>query len=164
MNHHLNRALSQEAMEARRMKAIPYFKKEWPERRIATKLGVSGPSVHDWKVAWKQEGVAGLRAGHYGRVSKLSSAKERLVQKKILAGAEAAGFSGDFWTLKRLTSAVKSWTGTVYEDRSIWHVMKRLGFSCQKPVKRARERDEKAIKEWRNETWVTVKKRASVAV
>ena len=160
MNHHLNRALSQEAMEARRMKAIPYFKKKWPERRIATKLGVSGPSVHDWKVAWKQEGVAGLRAGHYGRSSKLSSAKERLVQKKILAGAEAAGFSGDFWTLERLTLAVKRWTRTDYKDRSLWHVLKRLGFSCQRPARTAVERDEQAIQTWVSDTWPKVKRGA----
>jgi len=163
-HHHPNRALTQKEMEARRMKAAPCFKKRWSERRIGNKLGVSGPTVHEWKVAWEKKGVRGLRAGHYGRVSRLSPKKERSIRKHILEGASKHGFSGDFWTLKRLTSAVKTWTGTVYEDRSIWHVLKRLGFSCQKPVKRARERDEKAIKEWRNETWVAVKKRASVAV
>lgn len=146
------------------MKAVPYFKKNWSERAIGDTLGVSGPTVHEWKVAWQEHGAEGLHAGHYGRVSKLSPKKEKLVQKNILKGAGKHGFSGDFWTLKRLTRAVKSWTGTTYEDRSIWHVMKRLGFSCQKPVKRARERDEKAIKEWQDETWVQVKKGASVAV
>jgi transposase len=160
MNHHPNRALSQEAMEARRLKAAPYFKKKWSERRIAVKLGVSGPSVHEWKVAWKKMGTRGLRAGHYGRVSKLSPAQETQVQKKILKGAEAAGFSGDFWTLKRLTKAVKRWTRKEYEDRSIWHLLKRLGFSCQKPVRRAVERDELAIQTWVADTWPKVKRGA----
>lgn len=160
MNHHPNRALSQEDMEKRRLKAVPYFKQKWSERRIAEKLGVSGPSVHDWKVAWKEDGRDGLKAGHYGRVSRLTPKKEALVRKNILKGADEQGFSGDFWTLKRLTIGIKRWTGVAYEDRSVWHVLKRLGFSCQKPIKRARERDEEAIQTWLSTTWPKVKKGA----
>lgn len=160
MSHHPNRALSQQEMEARRMRAVPYFKKKWSERRIAEKLGVSGPTVHVWKVAWKEHGIAGLRAGVYGRVARLSPREERKVSTKVLKGAAAAGFRGDFWTLKRLTTAVKRWTGVEYEERSVWHLMRRLGFSCQKPVRRAVERDEGAIRTWVTTTWPKVKRGA----
>lgn len=159
--HHPNRALSQEEMEARRLTAVPYFKQQWSERRIAEKLGVAGPSVHEWKVAWKKHGRQGLLAGRYGRVSRLGPTKEALIRQRILKGAGAHGFSGDFWTLKRLTIGIKRWTGVSYEERSVWHVLKRLGFSCQKPVKRARERDEEAIQTWLSTTWLEVKKGAS---
>jgi transposase len=161
MRHHPNRALSQERMEARRLRSVPYFKKQWSERRIAEKLGVSGPTVHEWKERWEKNGRAGLRAGHYGRASRLSPKQERQVQRNILNGAAAHGFQGDFWTLKRLTIAVQRWTGTTYEDRSIWHAMHRLGFSCQRPVRKAVERDEGAIRTWMLETWPKVKKGAS---
>lgn len=142
------------------MRAVPYFKKGWPLRRIGAKLGVSSIAVHQWKVAWREQGVAGLKAGHYGPTPRLSPKRGQEVSRKILQGAEAHGFSGDFWTLSRLTTAVKSWTGVVYRDRSVWHVLRRLGFSCQKPVKRALERDEKAIKTWLSTTWPEVKKGA----
>lgn len=158
--HHPNRALSQKEMETRRLKAVPYFKKEWPERRIALKLGVSGPSVHDWKVRWKKHGEAGLRAGKYGPVSRLSPKKEKILRKKILEGAEAHGFPGDFWTLGRITSAVERWTKVHYQERSIWHVLRRLGFSCQKPIRRAVERNEKDIRTWTKEIWPGIKKGA----
>ena len=159
-HHHPNRALSQKEMEERRLKAVPYFKKEWPERKIGTKLGISGPTVHEWKVAWKKKGVAGLKAGVYGRVSRLSKKDEKLVREHILKGAQTFGFSGDFWTLKRLAISVKRWVKVDYKDRSIWHVLKRLGFSCQKPVRRAKERDEKAITTWLSTTWPVIKKGA----
>lgn len=159
--HHPNRALSQKEMEARRLRAVPFFKKGWTERAIAEKLGVKGPTVHEWKVAWKEKGINGLRAGRYGRVSRLSAKQARTVRRNILKGANEFGFSGDFWTLKRLTIGVKRWTGITYEDRSIWHVLNRLGFSCQKPIKRARERDEEAIRTWVTKTWPEVKKGAS---
>lgn len=157
-HHHPNRALSQKEMEARRLRAVPYFKKGWSLRRIGAKLGVSPIAVHQWKAAWKQSGQAGLFAGKYGPVSLLSPKREQVVSRKILQGAAAHGFSGDFWTLARLTHAVRSWTGVIYRERSVWHVLRRLGFSCQKPVKRAVERDEQAIATWLSTTWTEVKK------
>lgn len=159
-HHHPNRALSQKELEARRLRAVPYFKKGWSLRRTARKFGVSAIAVHQWRVAWKAKGRAGLQAGRYGPVSKLSPKKETEVRSKIGKGAEACGFSGDFWTLHRLTNAIRTWTGVTYKDRSVWHLMKRLGFSCQKPAKRAVERDEKAIKTWLSDLWLEVKRGA----
>lgn len=159
--HHPNRALSQAEMEMRRLKAVPYFKRKWSERRIAEKLGVSGPSVHAWKVAWQTQGLAGLHAGVYGAKPLLSKKDEKHLKREIPKGASAHGFSGDFWTLARLTLAVKRWTGVTYEERSVWHLLRRLGFSCQKPLKRAVERDEEAITTWVQQTWPEAKKRAS---
>lgn len=157
---HPNRALSQQEMEARRLRAVPYFIKGWSLRRIGAKLGVSPIAVHQWKALWKHQGIAGLKAGRYGPFPRLSPKREEDLSRRILQGAEANGFSGDFWTLSRLTAAVKSWTGVIYRERSVWHVLRRLGFSCQKPVKRAVERDEKAIRTWLSTTWPAVKKGA----
>ena len=159
-HHHPNRARSQKELEARRLRAVPYFKKSWSLRHIGKKLGVSFIAVHQWKTAWQAKGIAGLKAGQYGPVSKLSPAKEKVVRSRILQGAETHGFSGDYWTLNRITDAVKSWTGVRYQNRSVWHVLKRLGFSCQKPVKRAVERDERAIRIWKQKTWPQLKKGA----
>ena len=159
-NHqHPNRALAQEAMAARRLKAVSCFKKQWSERRIAKKFGVSAPAVHLWKVAWRTKGLAGLKAGHYGPSPKLTGEKASLVKRRILEGAETHGFAGDFWTLRRITKAVKIWTGVIYQERSVWHLLQRLGFSCQKPVRRAVERDEPAIRTWLKNTWPLIKKR-----
>lgn len=160
-HHHPNRALSQKEMEARRRKAVPYFKRGASERTIAKKLGVSPPAVHYWKAAWESDKQDGLKAGKYGPSFKLTEKQEKEVRKKILRGASAYGYPGDYWTLSRLTDAVASWTNVQYEDRSIWHVLQRLGFSCQKPVRRAVERDEKAIQNWISKDWPEIKKGAS---
>jgi transposase len=147
-------------METRRLRAVPYFTKGSSERYVAKRLGVSQPTVHQWKVNWIAKGESGLRAGKYGPLSKLSPQEERKIKKNILKGAEASGFSGDFWTISRITSAIRSWSGVAYRERSVWHVLHRLGFSCQKPVKRAVERDEEAIKTWLSRDWPGVKRGA----
>lgn len=158
-HHHPSRALSQDELEERRLGAVKYFKARsnyW----IGKKLGVSREAVGQWKRKWETDGTAGLNQGKYGRVSKLTKKQEQDIQKDILQGAEKFGYSGNFWTLSRITNYIKKKTGIIYKDRSVWHTLERFGFSCQVPERRARERDEKAITTWMTTTWPVIKKRA----
>ena len=161
--HHPNRALSQDELEARRLKAVPYFKQKKSQYWIGERLGISREAVGQWQRIWQKEGIAGLRQGQYGRVSKMTAQQEKAIQKDILKGAEKAGYSGDFWTLERITNHIKKKTGVEYQARSVWHTLERFGFSCQIPQRRAREKDEKAISTWVKETWPKIKKGASKA-
>ena len=159
--HHPNRALSQDELEVRRLSAVPYFKQHRSQYWIGDKLSVSREAVGQWYRIWEKEGVTGLKQGKYGRVSKLTRKQERTIQKDILKGAQKAGYSGDFWTLERITDYIKKKTGVLYQERSVWHTLERFGFSCQVPQRRARERNEKAISTWVKETWPKIKKGAS---
>jgi putative transposase len=49
--------------------------------------------------------------------------------------------------------------GVQYHPGHIWHLLRSMGWSCQKPERRARERDEEAIATWRREDWPRIKKR-----
>jgi len=40
----------------------------------------------------------------------------------------------------------------------VWKILRRLGWSCQRPAARALERDEKAIQRWKKERWPELKK------
>ena len=157
-HHHPNRALSQDELEARRFSTVPYFKRGKSQYWIADKLGVSREAIGQWYRIWKAKGLAGLKKGHYGRVSKLTQKQEKIMQKDILKGAQKCGYSGDFWTLERITDYIKKKMGVQYGERSIWHTMERFGFSCQVPERRARERNEKAISTWVIQTWPQIKK------
>lgn len=158
-HQHPSRALSQDELEKRRLSAVRYLNKR-SDYWIGKKLGVSREAVGQWRRKWDTEGTAGLKQGTYGRISKLNPTQEKTIQKDILKGAEKCGYSGDFWTLRRITSHIKKKTGIVYKDRSVWHTLERFGFSCQIPERRARERDEKAIQTWVAQTWPAIKKGA----
>jgi transposase len=156
-HHHPSRDLSQTELEKRRLSAVKYFNTQsnyW----IGKKLNVSREAVGQWKRKWEADGVTGLTHGTYGRKSKLTPTQEKIIQKDILKGAEESGYSGDFWTLSRITDHIKKKTGVQYQDRSVWHTLERFGFSCQVPERRARERDEKAIQTWVTTTWPAIKK------
>lgn len=159
-HHPPSRALSQDELERRRKKASRYFNTEKSVIEIAKKFGVTRTAVYQWKKKWKTEGMEGLAKGSYGRTSKLTVKQEKEIQKDIVKGAKKCGYDTDFWTIKRITDHIKKKTKVTYQNRSLWHTLRRFGFSCQKPERRSRERDEKAIATWLAVTWPSIKKGA----
>jgi len=157
---HPSRALTQQELEARRLKAGAYFGGGKSQSWVRAKLGVSRAAVCQWYAKWAKEGEAGLLRGKYGRAIKLTPHQEKRLQRDILRGALKCGYANDCWTLKRIGHHIRKTTGVVYKDRSVWHTMERFGFSCQKPKRKARERDEKAISTWLATTWTAIKKGA----
>ena len=153
--------MSQDELEERRLKAAGYFKSGKANGWICKKLGVCHGTVTEWFGKWKAGGVDALLQGKYGRISKLSPDEEKKIQADILKGAKECGYDTDYWSLRRLTDYIKKETHISYKDRSVWHTLERFGFSCQKPARRARERDEKAITTWIKTTWPATKKGAS---
>jgi transposase len=49
--------------------------------------------------------------------------------------------------------------GVSYHPGHVWRVMRLAGWSCQKPVRRAVERDEAAIEQWKKQKWPRIKKK-----
>ncbi len=90
--------------------------------------------------------------------------KKRLVEEQIeklkevlLKGARAAGHETELWTLKRISEVIEKEFQVKYHPGHVWKVMKAMGWTAQKPERRARERDEVAIQSWRNREWEWIK-------
>jgi transposase len=49
--------------------------------------------------------------------------------------------------------------GVEYHPGHVWKILRGMAWSCQKPERRARERDEDAIRRWRQEDWPRIKKK-----
>jgi transposase len=81
--------------------------------------------------------------------------------KRLTRGALRAGYRTDLWTLPRVTELIHQEFGVRYHPAHVWKVLTALGWSCQKPERRAVERDEAAIARWKQEAWPRVKKRRS---
>jgi len=74
-------------------------------------------------------------------------------------GPPAAGYPTELWTLKRMAEVIEKKFGVRYHPGHVWRLLASLGWSCQKPERRARESDEAAIERWRRERWAHIKKR-----
>ena len=148
------------AMEKRRLKAVVLFDNNISTSAVARRLGVKRQSVHTWRQRWKAQGRTGLLSkGAAGRKSRLTRAQEEEIAEVILAGPTAAGHATDVWTLPRLARLIQERCKVRYHPGHVWHLLVRLGFSCQQPTRRALERNEKKIRRWKRVTWPALKKK-----
>ena len=75
-----------------------------------------------------------------------------------MRGPLAAGYFTDLWTCGRVGQVIAETFGVTYHVDHVGRLLHDLGFSPQKPRRRARERDEAAIERWRREDWPRIKK------
>lgn len=126
---------------------------------VAKFVGASLSSVKRWKAAWQKGGVDALAAKtHPGRKPRLTTAQKRDLERILLRGPRAAGYSTDLWTCSRVAESIHRAFGVRYHPDHVWRILQGLGWTCQKPELRARERDEGAIERWRTREWPRIKK------
>lgn len=147
------------ALERRRYKAIGMYKKGLSQYRIAKKLGVSFEAVSKWVDIYKEKGLKGLKTkGKPGPKAQMSEKDLKKLRRCILNGPKKMGYDTDVWTLSRISRAIKDISRVSIKTTQTWRVVISLGFSCQKPRVRAKERNETSIKEWRIQKFPGLKK------
>lgn len=123
-------------------------------------LSVSPAAVSQWKKIYQRAGPEGLKAKpHPGAKPKLTTRQRQKLGRLLLQGPLAHGYTTDLWTLKRIAEVIEEHFGVRYDPSGVWHVLNGIGWSCQKPERRARERDDAAIARWRPQDWPRIKKR-----
>jgi transposase len=148
------------ALEQRRLQAAQLFQKGVYPAEVARRLGVRRQSAHQWFKAWQARGKEGLKSrGSAGRKSRLSPQQLELIRAALIAGPVKRGYKTDLWTLPRVAHLIEDLTGQRYHPGHVWHLLRSLGMSCQQPTRRAVERDEAKITEWKKRTWPAIKKK-----
>jgi transposase len=145
-------------LERRRLEAAHLFAHGATQAEVARTFGVSAQAASVWYRHWRQGGEAALRgAGRAGRRPRLSAAELEAVAEALGKGPEAFGFDTELWTLARIAAVIEQLTGVRYHPGHVWRLLRRLGWSPQRPARRATERDEAEIARWRNEEWPRIK-------
>ena len=147
-------------MEKRRKEAAGLFAKGHSAPEVARRLGVARQVAYRWKNAWEQGGKAALASkGPAGPKSKLASEQTQAITEALLAGPAARGYKTALWTLPRVADLIEDLTGVRYHPGHVWRLLGASGFSCQRPERRAVERDEQAIRKWQRVEWPAIKKK-----
>lgn len=147
-------------MEKRRVRAAAMFERGTLAPEVGRKLGVSRQVAYRWKSAWEKGGKAGLASkGKAGRKSKLTAAQTNQIVDALAAGPVILGYKTNLWTLPRVAGFIKELTEVRYHPGHVWRLLCDNGFSCQRPERRAIERDEPKIRRWKRVEWPTIKKR-----
>jgi transposase len=149
-------------LEKRRMKAATLFGRGCIQADVARKLQVSRETVRRWYDSWEQEGREGMKAaGRAGRKPCLNKAQLRQFAQELTRGPQAHGYETQLWTLERMAQVVNKLFGVEFCPQHIWRLLGGLGWSCQKPERQARERNNRVIRQWTNERWPRLKKKSA---
>lgn len=121
---------------------------------VAQELGVTWQAVHGWFKRWKKDGAESLEPqGRPGPESKFSDEEADKLRKELTKGSIAHGYKNELWTLRRVGRLIQELTGKQASVSEVWRLLRRMGWSPQKPERRARERDEEKIDKWKLEDW-----------
>lgn len=148
-----------EELERRRLRAIDLLNEGHTQAEVARMVGASESSVHRWR-KMARRGKKGLKSKpHPGRKRRISAREHRRLERLLAKGATAHGWPNDLWTCPRVAELIRREFGVKYHPDHVRKILvDRLGWSCQKPERRARERDEAEIERWRREEFPRIKK------
>jgi len=154
------------AIESRRMEGARLLKRKVAQAEVARRMGVSRQAVSVWarQLQAVNGAVGKLKARSLGRPKRLDAAQCAALSSALMRGALQAGFATELWTVKRVRALLAREFGVQYSNTGCWELLRSLGFSPQKPEKRATQRNEPAIVEWKRKTWPGLKKKPAARI
>jgi transposase len=145
--------------EGRRLRAWELHQLGWKQHEIAAALGVTPGAVSQWLKRAREAGAQALRRRPApGRRPRLTPQQREQLPHLLSRGATAWGFRGEFWTTARIVGVIEQQFGVRYHRASISRLLQAIGWSRQKPVRRAKQRDEAALAQWRDERWPAIQR------
>jgi transposase len=149
-----------EKLEQRRLRAAELLRQGVHQAEVARQLGAHRQSVSRWAQQLEKGGVRALKkSGHVGRRARLRAEDLRRIEKALKRGPEALGYETGLWTSGRVAHLIEHECGVKYDSSQAWRILRQLGWSCQRPVGRALERDEEKIRRWKQKRWPEIKKK-----
>ena len=149
-------------LEERRRAGMKLLGRQVAQAEIARRLGVSRAAVCQWQAQCRGRRGAAWKRRPLGAPPKLTAAHKVQLARLLQQGAQAHGFLNDLWTLPRVADVLAQTCGVRLHCGHLWRVLGALGWSVQKPERRAFQRDEAAIAHWKKHTWPALKKKPGV--
>ena len=148
--------INAEALRERRLKARRMLDEGLAQAEVARRLKTTRQSVSRWALQPRRE-LAKVR--RQGRKSQFDQAKRSKLKAALLAGPQQAGFATELWTVPRVRQYIAQRFNQRFSAVHVWRLLGQLGFSPQRTVGRARERDEAKIVNWKTQQWPRLKKK-----
>lgn len=143
----------------RRRRALGLLQDGQLPPQVAQQVGATVQSVRRWwRDAKRPKPKRQLQRRAPGRPCRLSTAQQRCLLQALTRGAYAHGYAEDYWTLDRIAHLIWELFRVRYRASSVWYLLQRLGWSCQKPQRRSLARDDEAIAHWKRYVWPQIKK------
>lgn len=150
---------SADLLEDRRRRALALLDAGHSLNEVGRQIRCNPSSVMRWRDARRRGGDRALEVRFSpGRPLKLDAAQRKRLVRLLLKGPMAQGYRTNLWTTARIAELVEREFGVRYHPDHIGRLMHSLGWSPQKPERRALERDEEEIERWKQKDWPRIKK------
>lgn len=146
-------------LSQRRQRALALLRRGVRVAQVAKRFGTTPQNVCRWRRESQQPKRPIRRVP--GRPNRLSAAQQRRLLSTLKRGAYAYGYAEDYWTLDRIAHLIWDLFQVRYHSSSVWYLLRRLDWSCQKPQRRSLARDEQAVAHWKRYVWPHIKKVAT---
>jgi len=147
-------------LERRRRRAVELVQAGHSLSAVARMVGAAVSAVWQWRETWRRRGAPGLAAKPTpGRPLKLSSRQRARLPKLLARGARHYGYSNDLWTTRRIGALIEREFSVRYHPAQVSRILAQLGFTYQKPERRAVQRKQGAIADWKRYRWTAIKKK-----
>lgn len=144
----------------RRVRAARLLQSGHKPAIVAAMVNAPRQTIYRWRDVLESKGIDALRdMSQGGRPPQLDAQQLGAVQVALLEGPVAHGFGTPLWTIPRVRAFIEQRFGVRYSKAHVWRLLGQLGFSSQRPQRRALERDDEAAARWKKRTWPGLKKK-----
>lgn len=136
------------------------FEQKFSSAVIAASLKVDDQTVRRWRRIFQNQGRDGLLARkHAGRPSRLTAQQKSRLAELLVKTPGECGFDRHLWTQQLIADLIEREFGVSYHHDHVGVILREMGFTHQKPARRAKERDEAEIESWREKHWPALLKK-----
>ncbi len=156
------RSYSHEMLEAMRVSAVKRVEAGESPEAVAEGLAINRRTIYRWLEAFHYGGNDALKAKPVpGRPPKLTAKQMQRLSKLIRTkNPQQLKFEFALWTLGLIRELIRCEFGVRLSEVSVGRLMKRLGFTAQRPLYRAWQQDPEVVAEWRETVYPKIKARA----
>lgn len=157
------RSLPSVAQADLRRKAVRVYLKEKTQAEVAELFGVSRRAVNGWVRRYRAGGWRVLRARQRGRPrgSRLKAWQSAQIAKIVIDRTpDQLKFPFYLWTREAVAQLIEQRCGVRYSLMQVGRLLRRWGFTPQKPVSRAYEQNPKEVARWLKEEYPSIRRRA----
>ena len=157
------RSLSASAQEAIRIKALQAVLAGKKQVEVATIFTVTRQALGKWVKAYREKGIKALKAKRQGRPkggSLLPWQSAQIAKTVIDRTPEQLKFPFYLWTREAVSLLIEERFGKRLSVWTVGRYLKRWGFSPQKPLRRAIERDPVKVQNWLEQDYPEIRKLA----
>jgi len=158
------RKLDQKTQEKIRIQSIKAIKRGKTHQEVAEFLGIKRQVVSRWWSTYKESGLSGLKMKSKANITDKSKVDKdtAIAIKKIILDKtpDQLNFGFMLWTREAVRQVLKRNYNITIGLSAVGRLLKNMGLTPQKPMKKAYEQSSAAVRKWIKEEYPKIQQRA----